>query len=234
MFQFPRGVQRVDVDNGEARAQRAEQSHRILQQIGQHDRDPVALGQAKIVLQVGGKIPAQLIQFTVADRYRHVGIGREVAELAATLFESVLQRRVLVNVDLSRNAFRILLEPDLIHVFLPVSKLRCCCAVSNTRRSATLRVVRPAGVEACAILPAGRSGYTRKWLPVLMFERTPRPHRTSDSRAQATHRPMDTSTNASPRECTRCNKPICPNRLMYTAGTVRQPTCQYQPSRKPD
>jgi hypothetical protein len=58
VLEFARGVQRVGIDHGEAGAQRAEQRHRILQQIGQHDRYAVSLAETEFVLQIGGEVAA--------------------------------------------------------------------------------------------------------------------------------------------------------------------------------
>ncbi len=43
MLEFARGVERVDVDHGAAGTKDTEQAHRVLQHIGHHQRDAVAL-----------------------------------------------------------------------------------------------------------------------------------------------------------------------------------------------
>ena len=58
VLELARGVLRVDVDHRVAGAQRAEQGHRVLQQVGHHDRHPVALAQPQRLLQVGAEVPA--------------------------------------------------------------------------------------------------------------------------------------------------------------------------------
>ena len=46
MFQFARGIKRIDVHDNHASAQDTKQRHRILQQIRHHQRDTVAFLQA--------------------------------------------------------------------------------------------------------------------------------------------------------------------------------------------
>ncbi len=76
VFEFAGGVQRIDVNHRHPGAQDAEQHHRVLQQIGRHDRHALALAHARQPLQEGGKIARQLFQFGVADGVAEVVIGR--------------------------------------------------------------------------------------------------------------------------------------------------------------
>ena len=50
--------------------------HRVLQQVGRHDRHALALAHARQPLQEGGESPRQLFQFGVADGVAEVVIGR--------------------------------------------------------------------------------------------------------------------------------------------------------------
>jgi hypothetical protein len=47
VFEFARGVERVDIDHGVAGAQHCRHCHRHLQDIGHHHRDPITLLEAK-------------------------------------------------------------------------------------------------------------------------------------------------------------------------------------------
>ena len=51
VLELARGVERVDVDDRASGAQRAEQAHRILQDVGHHQRDARAL-RAAVHLQI--------------------------------------------------------------------------------------------------------------------------------------------------------------------------------------
>jgi len=116
MLQFTRGVERINVDHHQAGAQRAEQRHRVLQQVGQHDGHPLALAQSHHLLQVGAEIAGEAIDFAVAQGDAHVGEGGALAEPLATLFEHVLERSEAEDVDFRRNALGVVLQPDGFHV----------------------------------------------------------------------------------------------------------------------
>ena len=60
--QLARRVQRVDRDHRAAGAQRADQRHREGHQVGHHDRDAVALGEA-LALQPGGEAARHQVEF---------------------------------------------------------------------------------------------------------------------------------------------------------------------------
>ena len=72
VFEFPRRVHRIDVDHHESRTQRREHRDGILQEVGHHDGNAVAVAQAAGV-QEAGKVPAQLIRLPVGEL--HTGIG---------------------------------------------------------------------------------------------------------------------------------------------------------------
>ncbi len=115
VLQFARRVERIDVDDGQPGAQRAEQRDRILQQVRQHDRDPVAFLEAERILQVGAEVATGLVELPIADRHAHVAVGGQVGKAFTTRLEDLLQRRIRTYVDFRRNPLWITLQPDLFH-----------------------------------------------------------------------------------------------------------------------
>ena len=115
MFQLAWGVERVDVNHYQPSAQRAEQRHRVLQQIGQHDGDALTLSQADLMLQKSAEIARQAIQFVKTDADVHIGKGGQIAVATATLFQHVFERGKTVNVGLGWNARRVVFEPNRFH-----------------------------------------------------------------------------------------------------------------------
>ena len=81
-FKLAGCIKRVDVNYDQAGAQNAEQYHRVLQQVGQHDADPITLRHVRQALQVGRKIARQAIEFIEADALAEVMEGWLVAEFA--------------------------------------------------------------------------------------------------------------------------------------------------------
>ena len=125
-------VQRVGVDDRHAGAQHAGDRHRVLQDVGHHQRDAIALREPGDVLQPGTEATAVFVDIPVAQRHVHVGVRRLVAILGKTLFEKVLERRVPAGIDFRRHALRVVLEPDLVHessslVLLCARSWFACC-----------------------------------------------------------------------------------------------------------
>ncbi|KAG1433659.1 hypothetical protein G6F57_021995 [Rhizopus arrhizus] len=87
---------------------------RILQQVGHHQRDTVALAQP-VGVQPRGKVACQGVQFGVADRLAHADVGGLVRKAAATFLHDRDQRRYAVHLDLRGNARGIALVPDSFH-----------------------------------------------------------------------------------------------------------------------
>ena len=108
-------VQRIGVDDGQARAERGGNRDRVLQDVGQHDGDAVALLQARHLLQVGRELPAQAVDVAERERAIHARVGRLCGELRKAALHKGLQRSDFVRVDLGRHAGRVVLQPDLVH-----------------------------------------------------------------------------------------------------------------------
>ncbi len=113
VLELARRVQRIDVDHRHAGAQDAEQRHRVLQQVGRHDGDAIALGHARQPLQERGEVAR------LPRRARHsssCGRGCDTPACRRTwramLVEQVRDRCELVGIDLRGHAGRIVLEPD--------------------------------------------------------------------------------------------------------------------------
>ena len=66
VLQLARRVLGVDIDDGAAGPEGAEQRHRVLQQVGQHQREPVAPAQPGDLLQVGGELAGQTDQLAAS------------------------------------------------------------------------------------------------------------------------------------------------------------------------
>ena len=73
VLKLVRGVERIAVDHDAAGAPGAEQADRVLQQVGHHQGDAVALAQP-VGVQPGGEVARQRVQFGVADRLAHADV----------------------------------------------------------------------------------------------------------------------------------------------------------------
>ena len=89
--QFAAGVHRVDVDRDQAGTKNAGQHDRILQDIGQHDGNALALRQPEFALQVAGEFHRQLIEFTIGHRCAHARKRRPVRVITKTSLDHVTQ-----------------------------------------------------------------------------------------------------------------------------------------------
>ena len=123
VLELARRVERVDVHHRAAGAQRAEQAHRVLQDIGHHQRDARAL-LAAVRLQVRAERGGQPVELGEGDRLAHAGERGARRELRRALLEHVADRLVLVDVDLGGHAFRIVFQPDLFHGPPPPKRMR--------------------------------------------------------------------------------------------------------------
>ena len=153
VLELARRVQRIDVDHRAAGAQRAEQAHRILEDVGHHQRDARAL-RAVVRLQVRAERGRQRVELAEGDRLPHARVGRAIGEAADALGEHLADRRVIVDVDFGGHALRIVLEPDLVHESPPPEgcgarhgRVRHC-----RRRPPDARPGRPGGVAPSAAM----------------------------------------------------------------------------------
>jgi hypothetical protein len=114
-----------------ARAQGAEQRHRVLQQVRHHDGDALALRHAGQALQEGGEGARLPVELGVGHRAAEVVGGRLVREPHGRLFEQIGNRAEAVGVDLRGHPLGIASEPGLVqHVRL----LRRLAEGAPTRR----------------------------------------------------------------------------------------------------
>jgi hypothetical protein len=118
VLQLARGVERVDVHHCAAGAQDPEQAHRVLQDVGHHQRDACALGAAD-ALQVRAERGRQRVELGERNRLAHARERLACRVHAHALLEHVPHRRVFVHVDLRGDALRILLDPDPFPTTLP-------------------------------------------------------------------------------------------------------------------
>ncbi len=119
VLQLPRGVEGVAVDHHTARPQGAEQGHRILEQIGHHQRHPIPLAQAS-GLQPAGELPRAGIQVRVAQLPPHADERRLTGITTAGLIHQGNQGRTVVDGDVGGHPRRVAVEPDLVHAPLLV------------------------------------------------------------------------------------------------------------------
>jgi hypothetical protein len=110
MRQLARRVQRVDVDDNAAGAQYRRYRDRVVQQVGQHDRDAVAALEA-LRLEPGGERARARVDVAEGDALLAEDIGVAAAVAGEALFEQRDQRPIAVDVDLRRYAGRVVLQP---------------------------------------------------------------------------------------------------------------------------
>jgi hypothetical protein len=115
VLQLARGVERVHIHHHHAGAQHTEQGHRVLQQVGHHQRDAVAALQLGRLLQPSSKRVAGLVQLAEGHRGSHRAVGRQIGKTLAAVALHVGQRAEALQVDLSRYANRVLGKPRLVH-----------------------------------------------------------------------------------------------------------------------
>ncbi len=121
MLELARRVQRIDVHHRAAGAQRPEQAHRVLEDVGHHEGDARAL-RATDALQPCTERRRQRVQVGERDRAAHARECGPRRELAASLLEHFAHRRVFVDVDVRGHALRVMLEPDAFHDAPPGSR----------------------------------------------------------------------------------------------------------------
>src|SRR3546814_1716469 len=89
--ELARGVHRVDVHDRQSRAEDAEGGDRILQAVGHHDRDAIALLELQLAQQVGGELAAELVDLRVGERPAHVGEGGARSEGHTSELQSLMR-----------------------------------------------------------------------------------------------------------------------------------------------
>jgi hypothetical protein len=112
VLEFARRIEGVGVDDREAGAQRAEQSDRVLQQVGQHDGHPVSVLQPPL-LQRGCEVPAQSVEVGIAQRFPQADKRLVLAEPIAALFKHIDNGSVFGEVNVSGHIGRVVLQPGL-------------------------------------------------------------------------------------------------------------------------
>ncbi len=72
VLEFPRRIERVDIYDDKSGAKNAAQDYRVLQDVRQHDCDPLTACKAQRMLQVAGELHRQLVEVAVAQCRPHV------------------------------------------------------------------------------------------------------------------------------------------------------------------
>ncbi len=116
MLELARCVERIGVHDRQPGAQDAERRDRILQHVGQHDRDAIALGELEVVEEIGGELRAEAVDFVVGQRLAHVRVRGAVAELVEGRSEHVGDRAIRVDVYFRRHPGRVVRQPGPIVV----------------------------------------------------------------------------------------------------------------------
>ena len=117
VLKLARRVHGVDVDHHIARTQQTEQAHRVLQQVGHHQRHASALRQFQDLLEVGCDLPTQGVELAVADGPA-CGAADErgpVGKPGRGVVEVLRDGAQALDVDVRRNAERVTLKPDAFH-----------------------------------------------------------------------------------------------------------------------
>src|SRR5690606_36560686 len=84
---------------------------RVLQHVGQHDRDAIAFLELEFVQQVGTELLAQGVDLRVAEGAPHVLERRMRGEILAGHGEDVGDGAELIEIDLCRYVFRVARQP---------------------------------------------------------------------------------------------------------------------------
>ena len=109
------GVQRVGVDHHQAGTHGAKDHHRILQHIGHLHGDAIAGLQVGMLLQVGGELTGQLIEFAVAQGAAQVAERRALGVGLAGLAEYRQDVAITVQVYVCLDALGIFVTPEIRH-----------------------------------------------------------------------------------------------------------------------
>ncbi|MNN36246.1 hypothetical protein D3C81_1501340 [compost metagenome] len=123
MLELTRGVERVDVDHRQAGTQDAENRDRVLQAVGHHHRNAVALLELQLTQQVSGELGDQHIGFAVGKYLAEVRVGGTITELGYGRVEHGRDGTELVDVDFSRHASRVALQPGTFLIHLPLQEM---------------------------------------------------------------------------------------------------------------
>ena len=144
-LQFARFVERVAVDHGVAATQRTKDADRVLQDVGQHDGDAFAARQVEHVLQPGGEILRQRIEFAIAEFCAHAQKGGALTVVLHAFGEHRVQGRELVRVDVGRTPCFVVGQPDFFHdgFFLRKSCLAGAALAAMQRVSHAIAQSRP-------------------------------------------------------------------------------------------
>ena len=110
VFEFTRGIERIDVDQHHAGPHDGHGGNRILQDVGHHHRHAVTTLQADL-LQIDGQRLAGLVEFGKRHVAAHHGEGRAVGKLRERLLQQVHQRTVGAGVDVHGHAWGVFSQP---------------------------------------------------------------------------------------------------------------------------
>jgi hypothetical protein len=102
VVQLARGVQRVGVDDRQARAERGHERDRVLEHVREHHREAITLLEPGDSLQIGRKLAAEPVEVAIGERPVHARERRAIGPSADCLLDDILQRAELVRIDRGR------------------------------------------------------------------------------------------------------------------------------------
>ena len=112
LFQFARRVERIDVDDDQPGAQRAEERHRIGEQVRQHDGDAVARPELRFLDEERRERAADAFPLGIGHRAPRQSKAGYAACRAQASKQHRRKRRIGIRIDAFRDAWRVRSEPD--------------------------------------------------------------------------------------------------------------------------
>ncbi len=114
VFEFTRGVERIDIHDRQAGAQDRVGRNRVLQNIRHHHRDAVTLLQTD-ALQPAANGARLFFKFAIGDGLSHAGKSLAIGKLLAASFQEFGKRGVAEIGQFHRYALRIRCKPWPLH-----------------------------------------------------------------------------------------------------------------------
>lgn len=98
MMQLPRRIERIGVHDREPRTQRAEDRHRVLEQVRHHERHAFPGSEADLE-EVGGEPAGKALEIRKGQRHSEVVISGAIGKSRAARIENADQRRLGTDLD---------------------------------------------------------------------------------------------------------------------------------------
>jgi hypothetical protein len=131
VLELARGVKRVGIDDGTARTQCAMHGDGVLQDVGHHDGDAVALSESAGGLQERAELRGQHVELAEGHGLAHLHVRVADGMDGEAPLDHLLERGVLVDIDLRTDSRRIRLEPMFFHDHPYVRCRRLACGFAR-------------------------------------------------------------------------------------------------------